>query len=262
MIRLRSRTQCAVNGFWFTQPETSFHKQFWDFEQMCREVQAMRAANPRFNLATDMTSIRDEADMQNAVRMQKIRGAESYISVDSGPPPPNFTQPQRRARLLDAAVAVRRLKAGTAALAEWLGEGGQPVAPELAEGRAVICATCPQNTLGDFTRWFTVPASEGIRKLVEARTDLKLATSQDDKLGVCEACLCPLKLKVHVPMANIEKHLTEDVRTRLDPRCWMLKEKETNGTGRVDNTGAGDDGGLLAAEPGGNPARPAGDVVS
>lgn len=225
MVRLKSRTQCPVNGFWFTQAETGWHQQGWDFEGLCAQILAMRQANPRFQLSTNMEAIRNEVDLQNALRMQTIRGAESYIvNTDAEATAPNFPNPQRRARLADAAGAIKRLAAGVAALRDWLGTGGQPVAAELAEARAAVCVACPLNTAGDYTRWFTIPASEAIRKMQEARSDLNMSTSQDAQLGVCEACLCPMKLKVHVPLDNVVKHMTDEVKGRLDPKCWMLKE--------------------------------------
>ena len=121
------------------------------------------------------------------------------------------------------AIKVRQLAAGAAILADWLGDGAPLVDSETANTRAVICATCPQNGRGDLYRWFTVFASETIRKQISAFQDRKLTTPSDEKLGICYACLCPLKLKVHVPVESIKNHLSETARAKLDPRCWITK---------------------------------------
>ena len=113
---------------------------------------------------------------------------------------------------------------GTGLLVDWLGSGGNAVAPDLASQRALVCCGCPLNSRAPLTDWFTVPASEGIRKELSRRSDLKLATAVDDQLGTCTACICPLKLKVHCPADYIQAHLKPAVKAQLDPRCWMLSE--------------------------------------
>ena len=51
---------------------------------------------------------------------------------------------------------------------------------------------------------------------------MDLKTSKDAELNVCQACLCPLKLKVHTPMSLIQKRLKPEQRAELDPKCWIL----------------------------------------
>ena len=74
------------------------------------------------------------------------------------------------------------------------------------------------------TSSFTIPTSELIRKQLSMRQDMALKTESDEKLGVCNACGCPLKLKVHVPASHIKKHTSEAVKRELDPRCWIPAE--------------------------------------
>ena len=106
---------------------------------------------------------------------------------------------------------------------DWLGSGGKAVDPALAEKRAGICADCPQNGADDWKTYFTQPIADKIRTQLEIKADLQLRTTYDDRLRVCSACDCPLKLKVHTPMEHILAHTSEDTKTRLDPRCWILK---------------------------------------
>jgi hypothetical protein len=226
-VRLKSRTECPPGGFLVTiaplkQKEP---KQFWSFREAVNWFQEIAIANPRFGLATDPVAIGNFIDQQNALRVLGIRGADVYVVQKGGPG--HFMETKKGASLLKPLVAVgdkiRQLSAGAVLLEEWHGEGFPTVLADEANRRAAICASCPQNGLGDLTRWFTVFASEKIRRQIEVAQKLELKTTSDDKLGICEACLCPLKLKVHVPLDLIKKHLTPKSLAALDPRCWILK---------------------------------------
>lgn len=156
---------------------------------------------------------------------------EKYTKLRLGitDPEPSFFQSSRSSFVGAVAAAgtkfvstVRKLGTGIATLADWL--GGQPVSLELSEHRASICVGCPQNQNKDLTSIFTEPVARLIRSQLKERMALKLTTSQDDKLGVCIACGCPLKLKVHVPMDYIKAHIKKPDFDALDPRCWMRHE--------------------------------------
>lgn len=229
MVRLKSRQQCPVNGFWFVQPETGFREQTWDFESLVQKVQAMRQANPRFKLTTDLNAIREEVDQQNALRMLKIKGADSYISSDGGMDPKVSASHSTRPSWRNVVGGVKRVGSGAVVLLEWLGSGAQPVAGELAEARAAVCAKCPQNEGGDWLSLFTQPVAEKIRQQVSMRKDLNLSTTVDERLEFCKACSCPLKLKVHVPLDHITAHQSDAVKAALDPGCWILKEMTEKG---------------------------------
>lgn len=117
---------------------------------------------------------------------------------------------------VEAAVArMRQTAAGAAALAGWIGEGAHPVAPELAQQRASICAKCPQNVR---RRKVENQIAEGIRIGEEARSNLLLRTPHDHELKVCESCGCYLPLKVWVPLQNQTK-------ADFPENCWVRKEK-------------------------------------
>lgn len=95
---------------------------------------------------------------------------------------------------------------------------------ELAESRAGICSDCPQNSPKTWKDFFNVSAQAFMQGQLEKKNEMKLETSIDDKLGVCQACLCPMKLKVWTPLKHILAKMPADVKPRLDPRCWILKE--------------------------------------
>lgn len=223
MVRLKSRTQCPVNGFQFIDPAISADAlQTWDFEGMVAQVQARRAANPRFGLTTDANSIRQEVDAHNALRMLSIRNAESYVTVEGGASP-NRVAP-RSPSWAGAVGGVKKVTAGMGALKDWLGAGGVPVPHEKAVSRAAVCVVCPQNQPGDILAMFTQPVAERIKQQLAIKNDMNLNTTYDDKLEVCQACACPLKLKVHTPLEHITAHLPAEVRGKLDPKCWITSE--------------------------------------
>lgn len=223
-VRLKSRTECPPGGFYVTIAPINQTKQFWSFDEAVSWFSGIADSNPHLKLPTNPVVIGNFIDQQNALRCLGIPGADSYV-IQKGGPLHNLET--KKATLLKPLVAVgdkiRQLSAGAVLLEEWQ-DDGFPIEPvESADHRATICATCPQNGLGDLTRWFTVFASEKIRRRVEAAQKLELKTASDDRLGICEACLCPLKLKVHVPLAIIKRHLTPNSLEALDPHCWILK---------------------------------------
>lgn len=219
MIRLKSRTQCPPDGFRYIQKEMGWKSweanptTQWDFNLLCQSVQRLRIQNPRFKLNTSLAAIADEVDMQNALRVAARPNTEIYLVRDDQPP--KFWPPQ----LIQAAG---RVVAGVESLANWWGAGGEPVNNMKAEFRAGICAECPQNGKGDLTSWFTLPASRFLMRKFKERSEAGYKTSHDASLGVCLACSCPLKLKVHCPLEHIE--MTEESKAALDPRCWILSE--------------------------------------
>lgn len=231
MDRLKNRRDFIPNGFWIVTPQIShepFGNQAWDFDELCRQEQGRRARNPRFNLATDLPTIANEVDAQNAARLRTMRGAEIYLAspTDPGGIIPNLPAPRKSWR--GVAGGVKDVAVGVGVLLDWLGDGAQPVPGDVAESRAGVCAVCPQNQPGDIMAIFTRPVAEKIRAQLAIRKNLQLSTSHDDKLQVCEACHCPLRLKVHVPLGHIEAHLG-DTAQRLDKVCWILAELGLNG---------------------------------
>lgn len=223
MIRLKSTTQAPPNGFRYVHRETGWKSweanplSLWDWNLLLVTIQKYRQANPKFRFNTTIAAITEDALVQNGERVNAIPNAESYVIKDPSPPKP-LPPP-----LVDLAT---RLAAGAGSIVNFLAEGEKPVTPHIAENRALICAVCPQNQQGDFTRWFTQPASELIRRWISQREKMQLKTSVDGKLGVCEACSCPLKLKVHFPLHRILKDIPAESKSALDPKCWILSEEK------------------------------------
>jgi len=188
---------------------------------MVNDIRQHRLANSRFGLSTDTGAIGDELDYQNAVRMQGIPNAGSYIMTDSAPPPPQML-PAQGLWLSNAAVA-SSFATGAKTLSEWWLDGAQPVDFGTSNQRASICIRCPKNSKAPLSAYFTNAAADLIHKAIEYRNSIKLRTDFDDRLGTCEACDCPMKLKVHVPLETILKHMPSEDVSKLDPICWITK---------------------------------------
>jgi hypothetical protein len=108
----------------------------------------------------------------------------------------------------------------------WLDSGEPPVDTELSEKRAATCVACPLNGKGDLTSRFTTPAAGAIKRQMERMHQRQIRGSLDDKLGVCEACLCPLVLKTKTPMKFIKPYLSDVVVGELKngKDCWIIGE--------------------------------------
>ena len=220
-LRLKSRNHSPIGGFIVDVPEISnTHRVFWDFKTAANALWDLLQANPgilrRFpHLPQNREACDYYVDSRNAQRMLTIPSGNNYVAED-GPIPKLSPLPR-------AVAGLQRLAVGAANLTAWLGDGGKPVEQTLANARAVTCVTCPKNERGGLETWFTGVATELIRKTLAIRNDLGMQTPVDDKLCVCSACTCPLKLKVHVPLTYITRKLSDEQKAALDPRCWVLK---------------------------------------
>jgi hypothetical protein len=232
-MSLKSRQLFIPNGFTFVQPETGWvAPRMVSFDTVVNSLIAHRKANAflaqKHNWATDFDSVAVEVDNYNAAVCAQM-GWSDYITTDIGalPPPKSRPPSQSEQNQVSAAGAKsKKIWAGVKTLNDWIDSGEPAVSAELSAARAAACMGCPQNGRGDFTKWFTGPASEAIRRQIGKLSDRKLATPSDEKIDVCEVCLCPLKLKVHTPFDFIKAHLSKEIATELRavPGCWIIKE--------------------------------------
>jgi hypothetical protein len=227
---LKNRQVPIPNGFQFRQPETGWvPERYSSFDSVVNQVIAHRQGNPYLmqlnGWSTDRATVEMEVDNYNT-RICQAMGPTWAQWVEGGPtvnapfqPPP----PQPILSQLSGGVAaVKKLASGFGLLFEWDQSGRPPVEKELAEKRASICVTCPKNDKGGLAAWFTSPFAATIKARLARLHELNLKTSHDENLQVCSACACPLGLKVWTPLDLVEKKITPEVRTDLDPRCWIL----------------------------------------
>ena len=182
----------------------------------------------KHNWRTDESGVTEDLEQFN-VNLCLRHGWMNYLDgaeVDGAPPKPKALSEEEKKQVSAAAGLARKIWSGVRTLDDWIDSGVPPV-PSVTSGlRAEICSRCTANEKGDFTRWFTVPAAGAIKRQIEKLQDRKLATAYDEKLNVCETCLCPLKLKVHTPIQFIKKNMSDEVLSDLmkQPECWVVAE--------------------------------------
>lgn len=220
-MSMLSRTQFPPGGWQFFQPQTGWSAPTpiaSTFDQTVQLIIKHRLSNgaitAKHNLATDPVSVGTELETYTAMRLGIPLESPKIV-------PPRATLPQA---VVAAVAAAKKMADGVSLLVEWL-PTGTTVGPDLSGKRAGICAGCPKNGTSSLTQYFTQPVSARLQKMVEARKDLKLETSFDDKLGVCDVCLCPMKLKVHVPIADILAKTRPETMAEFPPHCW-IKNKD------------------------------------
>lgn len=219
MVQLRDRSKFPPGGFRFYQPETNWAPPTWQsFHDTVVAIIAHRNRNPhqknQFGWSVDYNTVSDELDFYNAKIAAQMHWNE-FVMGEGIPDPPPKMMPLPQA-------SGRPVVAGVKSLAEWTIDG-EVVPEEISATRANICKDCPVNLPGTLRDWFTEAAAALIARQFEIRESRELKTPWDDKLGLCDACGCPLKLKVHAPMRVIEKYLSDKVREKLHPACWILK---------------------------------------
>lgn len=232
--RLKSRQKFIPNGFRFVQPETGFQSTpNASFYSITQSLIAHRRGRPdlvaKHGWALDEASVGAEVEQFN-VRLCLQHNWLNYLDgMDAGgglPPKSKPPSPQEVAQVSVAAGKAAKIWSGIRTLNDWIDSGEPPVASELSDRRAAVCAVCPKNTQGDFTSWFTKPAAGAIQQQIGKLADRKLTTSSDGAINVCDVCLCPLKLKVHTPITFIKTYMNEDVLKDLlaVPNCWIVSE--------------------------------------
>lgn len=225
-----SRQQFPNGGWQFYSPQTNWNAPMpmvHSFDAQVRNIINHRLANPaivvRHKLATDPVSVGNELEAYTRARL----GIPAEPSFPKTMPPRSL--PQAAA---EAVAAVAKTAEGVGLLIDWLGGLARPdgqvevVAPDLAHRRAQTCELCPQNSTSPFTDWFTVPVAQRLRKMVEARKEMKLTTPADDKLGTCAVCKCPMALKVHVPLPYIYQKTKPETLAAFPPNCWIPRKDQ------------------------------------
>jgi hypothetical protein len=199
-------------------PALSFNAPKWaSFNRIVDLVIAARLGNPRITQQngwpTDRPSVEEEVDEFNAKHCEAL-GWTDFIIAGGGQQGPFSNRSNPFGQLPGVA-------AGAKILVEWIASGEEAVPIDVSESRAAICADCPKNEKGDWTRFFTVPVSNEIKKQLEKRRGWNLKTSRDAELHVCTACSCPIALKIHMKIDRILQNMPPESRANLHPKCWI-----------------------------------------
>lgn len=227
MPKLKNRTAQIPNGFKFHVPQTNWNAPPWaSFDAIVKAVIGHRAGNPylarKHNWSTDYNQVAEEVDAFNA-QICLSHGWNDFISGEANFPKA-MPLSRWRSGVAAAAGAVKKTVAGVKVISDWLGSGLKPVELPLAEARALVCSTCPQNKEGNFWQGLDASAAARVKTLIAVKNDMALKTSLDEKLQSCLACDCHLPLKVWTPLPHIKANMSQEVEASLDPKCWITKE--------------------------------------
>jgi hypothetical protein len=232
-MRLKSRNTQVPEGMFYFCPQTRWRSTPWaSFSTIVDELIAHRQGNPflcqKHGWSLDRHVVENEVD-EFVANVCSMMNWTSYIVGNEGSPPPGKSKPPSQieiSNLSAVAAKVKNIWAGLRTIGEWLDSNAPTVEQELADSRAAICAACPMNGQGELSKWFVAPAAAAIKRQVEKINARGLKTASDEKLGVCEGCVCAMKVKVWVPIDFIKRNTSDATMDALRkaPACWQVAE--------------------------------------
>lgn len=114
---------------------------------------------------------------------------------------------------------------GAVAIAELWGPNAKPVAREIAQKRADICARCPLNRPAKgWLDTISKAAAKATRTYFRIKDEAHVSVDGEEKLGICDACNCCLKLKVHVDINHIMDTASDEMMAKFHDKCWITHE--------------------------------------
>lgn len=121
-----------------------------------------------------------------------------------------------------------KIKRGVRDLAFWWLEDEPPVNKELAQARANICMICPINESESGYQIVGMIARK-VQAALGLKHKMQLTVNEEDKLGMCGACGCNLKLKVWTPMKILFRNGDKpDYIGDTHSTCWIRSESEAS----------------------------------
>lgn len=113
-------------------------------------------------------------------------------------------------------MTVNDVVAGTKNMLAFIAGGGEKVAPEEADRRALICSRCSWNRTPTGCRQCNSPLKALATAIVRPRP-----TAHDAHLNSCRICKCLLKLKVWFPLATLLANMPQQQKEQLPDFCWL-----------------------------------------
>jgi len=216
-----SHTTFPPGGWQFTQPQTGWSNPSpmgTTFDGTVAKIYEMRRKNPaiclRHKLPMDMPSIAKELDLYTRRRIGMPMPTPPAPTTAIG----GFSSP-----ILSNIMDIKKLAIGAGLLMEWNSSGAGKVSEFESNARAKVCAECRLNSLPNYEHWLKVPVAGSLTARTEQLKALKLVTSHDAKLGLCDATYCPTSYLVHAPRPILDKRIGPKVRPNLDAKCWILQ---------------------------------------
>jgi hypothetical protein len=113
-------------------------------------------------------------------------------------------------------------------LTSWLEDGSPVVSSKLAQTRGEVCAKCPLNVTVDWWEKLSKdPVADVIKKWLEIKNSMKISVPIEKELGICHACGCVLRLKIHEPIKYISEHTDVVTMKKYISPCWILTEQKS-----------------------------------
>lgn len=233
-MRLKDRQgKPPPGGLRFYQPETNFFPTPWSsFDSCVAQIIKHRLGNPwlidKNGWSVDPAVVANDLDAFNTKICVEMKWTDYIVEGDPGDPSAPFPIPQPGSQWSFSSQLSRfgrNVAEGVSTIAEWEIAGGRVVSKETANARAITCAHCPKNLRTYLLDYFTAAAARLILLQLETKNKMHLETASDEFLGICDACGCVNKLKVWCPMDIINLKLKPEIRSQLDPKCWITNEK-------------------------------------
>jgi len=179
-----------------------------------------------WELATQIADFRAGNGLPNATAKEVVHEIEEQTCARLHDDPAHCSQKKttgaRPAHVPRSKSA--NLAGGVRTLVEWLGTGAETVDISIAQARANVCLGCPENREGH--RWLKLSADavRAIAEQMQAKDAMKLRVIDEEKLHACARCLCPLPLKVWVPISTISHGTDDETLNSFPPFCWVKNE--------------------------------------
>lgn len=233
-MKLSRTTEVPPGGWRYVQNDNrgAFLKKFTgygDYGGFIEEVLDFRKAN----VLNGSTTQAVDRDIQTYM-CREVGNDPRYCTDESKK---NSTLQRLVSRAKAAKHVVERLSSGAGIIHDWLGNDAHPVPLSTAQARSDVCSgrlsgvACPHNSDKTTASWFTGPVSRAIKEQVAAKEKLSLKVEGESALHYCQLCLCPLPLKVWVPMPTILNHFPDKMldvfRKEAPANCWLLTETST-----------------------------------
>lgn len=216
-MALKNRQNAIPGGFDWVEPKTGWSYRSDIFTTTRDAIVQHRMANPQHGLRTDDAHVEFEMEQRYTAKLRAMPGGEQWLApTPEDASPPVFRRPQPRAGVV--AAAGETAKIGISLFLDAFGPTLKTVEKNIAEERSKICAACPENKPGNP---LVHMAGSGLKKLLEAKQDMKLETTNDGRLHDCAVCLCNLKVKVHVVLPYIMEKTTPEQMQNFPPTCWI-----------------------------------------
>lgn len=113
---------------------------------------------------------------------------------------------------------------GVRSLFKWWMGGESPVPAKQSKERSYKCLICPLNRPETDFEIVTGTVASLTKEVMAFRHRQSMTLPDEHLLGVCDACGCDLKLKLHVPIKHILDTMKEEQLQALHANCWIREE--------------------------------------